>query len=84
VWETSDQLQGNLDSEYKRKLLRTMAENFKGQDVVRAGELELVGKDGTARDMRDGFDERVEGKVKHCLVELESTPTCPSCSEVRR
>jgi type III restriction enzyme len=49
VWETKgDQLEGNLDSEYKRKLLDTMSKCFKAEDVVRAGELELVGKDGTS------------------------------------
>jgi type III restriction enzyme len=49
VWETKgDQLEGNLDSEYKRKLLETMSKCFKAEDMVRAGELELVGKDGTS------------------------------------
>jgi type III restriction enzyme len=48
VWETKgNQLEGNLDSEYKRKLLDTMTQCFKAEDVVRAGELELVGQDGT-------------------------------------
>jgi type III restriction enzyme len=48
VWETKgDQLEGNLDSEYKRKLLDTMTQCFKAEDVVKAGELELVGLDGT-------------------------------------
>jgi len=49
VWETKgNQLEGNLDSEYKRKLLNTMTQCFKNEDVVRAGELELVGQDGTS------------------------------------
>jgi type III restriction enzyme len=49
VWETKgDQLEGNLDSEYKRKLLKTMSDAFKTEDVVHAGELELVSKDGTS------------------------------------
>ena len=49
VWETKgDQLEGNLDSVYKRKLLGAMSKCFKAEDVVRAGELELVGKDGTS------------------------------------
>jgi type III restriction enzyme len=48
VWETKgNQLEGNLDSEYKRKLLDTMTQCFKAEDVVRAGELELIGQDGT-------------------------------------
>jgi type III restriction enzyme len=48
VWETKgDQLEGNLDSEYKRKLLDTMTQCFKAEEVVRAGELELVSEDGT-------------------------------------
>lgn len=47
VWETKgNQLEGNLDSEYKRKLLDAMTQCFKAEDVVRAGELELVGQDG--------------------------------------
>lgn len=46
VMETKgDQLEGNLDTEYKRKLLRLMNDNF--QNVVRAGSLELVGDDRT-------------------------------------
>src|ERR1019366_525675 len=49
VWETKgDQLGGNSDSEYKRQLFDTMSKSFKAEDVVRAGELELVGKDGTS------------------------------------
>jgi type III restriction enzyme len=49
VWETKgDQLEGNLDSEYKRKLLDTMSECFSAEEVVRAGELELVDKDGAS------------------------------------
>ena len=49
VWETKgDQLEGNLDSEYKRKLLQAMSDCFKSEDVVRAGELELVDIDGTS------------------------------------
>ena len=49
VWETKgDQLEGNLDSEYKRKLLDAMSKCFKDEDVVRAGDLELVGIDGTS------------------------------------
>jgi type III restriction enzyme len=49
VWETKgDQLEGNLDTVYKRKLLDAMSRCFKTQDVVRAGELELVSKDGTS------------------------------------
>jgi type III restriction enzyme len=48
VWETKgDQLEGNLDSVYKRKLLDTMTQCFKAEEVVRAGELELVSEDGT-------------------------------------
>lgn len=49
VWETKgNQLEGNLDSEYKRKLLDAMTQCFKAEDVVRAGELELVGQDGAS------------------------------------
>lgn len=44
VLETKgDQLEGNLDTEYKRRLLQLMNDNF--QNVVRAGSLELVGDD---------------------------------------
>jgi type III restriction enzyme len=49
VWETKgDQLEGNLDTLYKRKLLDAMSKSFKAEDVVHAGELELVGKDGAS------------------------------------
>ena len=50
VWETKgDQLEGNLDTVYKRKLLDAMSKNpSRLEDVVRAGELELVGKDGAS------------------------------------
>ncbi len=49
VWETKgDQLEGNLDTVYKRKLLDAMSKSFKAEDVVHAGELELVGKDGAS------------------------------------
>ena len=49
VWETKgDQLEGNLDTVYKRKLLDAMSKCFKTEDVVHAGELELVGKDGAS------------------------------------
>lgn len=36
-----DQLAGNLDSEYKRKLLRLMAENYRQGRVAGAGNLEI-------------------------------------------
>ncbi len=49
VLETKgDQLAGNLDTEYKRKLLRLMDESYRFQNVVRAGELELVLDPGTS------------------------------------
>jgi type III restriction enzyme len=49
VWETKgDQLEGNIDTVYKRKLLDTMSKCFKAEDVVRADEMELVGKEGTS------------------------------------
>jgi type III restriction enzyme len=37
-----NQFEGNLDTEYKRKLLKLVTENYKFQKVVKAGELELV------------------------------------------
>jgi type III restriction enzyme len=37
-----DQLAGNLDTEYKRKLLALMNGNFRFESVVKAGELEIV------------------------------------------
>jgi type III restriction enzyme len=47
VWETKgDQLAGNLDTEYKRKLLKAMSAAYKAEHVVHAGELALVGEDG--------------------------------------
>jgi type III restriction enzyme len=49
VWETKgNQLEGNLDCAYKRRLLDTMSKCFKAEDVARVGELELVGEDGAS------------------------------------
>jgi len=49
VWETKgDQLEGNLDTVYKRKLLDAMSKCFKAEHVVHAGELELVSNDGAS------------------------------------
>jgi type III restriction enzyme len=39
-------LEGNLDTEYKGKLLDTASEHFKAEDGVKAGTLELVGHGG--------------------------------------
>jgi type III restriction enzyme len=47
VWEMKgDQLEGNLDTEYKRRLLATVSAHFKAEDGVKAGTLELVGQGG--------------------------------------
>jgi type III restriction enzyme len=47
VWEMKGpQLEGNLDTEYKRKLLDRVTEHFKAEDGVKAGTLELVGQGG--------------------------------------
>jgi type III restriction enzyme len=35
-----DQLEGNLDTEYKRKLLKLMSDNF--ENMVKAGQFEIV------------------------------------------
>lgn len=42
-----DQLDGNLDTKYKKKLLQTINDNFKIERVKKAGELELVFDDST-------------------------------------
>ena len=42
-----DQLDGNLDTKYKKKLLDTINDNFKVERVKKAGELELVFDDST-------------------------------------
>ena len=42
-----DQLDGNLDTKYKKKLLQTINDNFKVERVKKAGELELVFDDST-------------------------------------
>lgn len=48
VMETKgDQLAGNLDTEYKRKLLQVLSENYAVHHTAKAGELELVIEDGT-------------------------------------
>jgi type III restriction enzyme len=49
VWEMKGpQLEGNLDTEYKRKLLETMSEHYRAEDGVKAGTLQLVGQAGEA------------------------------------
>lgn len=43
VWEMKGpQLEGNLDTEYKRKLLATVSESFRAENIVKAGMLELT------------------------------------------
>lgn len=47
VWEMKgDQLEGNLDTNYKRKLLKTVSDHFRTEATVKAGTLELVGEGG--------------------------------------
>jgi type III restriction enzyme len=49
VWETKgDQLEGNLDTNYKRKLLETVTKHYRAEDGVKAGKLELIGQAGEA------------------------------------
>ncbi len=49
VWETKgDQLEGNLDTKYKRKLLQALSANYRAEDGIKAGELELIGNAGEA------------------------------------
>jgi type III restriction enzyme len=49
VWEMKGpQLEGNLDTEYKRKLLETLSANYRAEDGVKAGTLQLVGQAGEA------------------------------------
>jgi len=48
VWEMKgDQLDGNLDTAYKRKLIQTMSANYRFENVTVAGKLELVLDDKT-------------------------------------
>jgi type III restriction enzyme len=45
VWEMKGpQLEGNLDTEYKRKLLETVTQHFRAEHGTKAGTLELVGQ----------------------------------------
>jgi type III restriction enzyme len=47
VWETKgDQLEGNLDTQYKRKVLEIASKHYRAEDGVKAGRLELVGRAG--------------------------------------
>lgn len=47
VWEMKgDQLEGNLDTVYKRKLLETVSKSYRAEDGFKAGTLELIGKAG--------------------------------------
>ena len=49
VWEMKgDQLEGNLDTTYKRKLLETVTKHYRAEDGVRVGKLELVQDNGEA------------------------------------
>jgi type III restriction enzyme len=49
VWETKgDQLEGNLDTTYKRKLLENISANYRAEDGTKVGTLELVGHAGEA------------------------------------
>jgi type III restriction enzyme len=49
VWEMKGtQLEGNLDTEYKRKLLQTVSASYRAEDGVKAGKLQLVGQAGEA------------------------------------
>jgi len=41
-----DQLEGNLDTTYKRKLLRTVSANYRVEEGIKAGKLELIGHAG--------------------------------------
>ena len=42
VWETKGDHLGGKDTEYKRKLLQTISDNYQKDKLVRAGELELI------------------------------------------
>lgn len=45
VWETKgDQLEGNLDTRYKRKLLEIASKHYRAEDGVKAGKLEREGE----------------------------------------
>ena len=47
VFETKgDQLEGNLDTNYKRKLLETVTAHYRAEDCINAGKLELIGYSG--------------------------------------
>lgn len=47
IWEMKgDQLEGNLDTNYKRKLLETVSKHYRAEDGIKAGTLELVGRAG--------------------------------------
>lgn len=47
VWETKGpQLEGNLDTKYKTKLLETVSKYYKAEDGTKAGTLELIGQAG--------------------------------------
>jgi type III restriction enzyme len=49
VWEMKGlQLEGNLDTEYKRKLLQTVSTHYRAEDGMKAGTLQLVGQAGEA------------------------------------
>jgi type III restriction enzyme len=43
-----DQLEGNLDTTYKRKLMKLVSQHYQQGETVKAGELELVGKNGVS------------------------------------
>ena len=39
-----DQLEGNLDTNYKRKLLETVSAHYRAEDGIKAGTLESFGE----------------------------------------
>jgi type III restriction enzyme len=57
VLETKgNQLAGNLDTTYKKSLLERLSQAYRQDDVVKAGELQLVSK-GKEVLCRPGLDE---------------------------
>lgn len=47
VWETKgDQLEGNLDTRYKRKLLEIVSKSYRSEEVTNAGRLQLTSQAG--------------------------------------
>lgn len=76
VWEMKgDQLDGNLDTTYKRKLLSVMTANFKRENATVAGSLKLKRKNDTEVELALVLMSEWKSKIGVQLTDLPIRPT---------